>query len=322
MKNRSYCCPACKRKLTIDTSGTALSCSNEHSFSFVKGTKVPLFASEGDNANEYTTTQAAEIHENSLKWFFETFGGSEDELRKNMISKLRLEKGGKVLITGVGAGNDLPYFAQMIGKEGVIFAQDFASQMLMSAVERTTSIYHLSDYNIEFCVSDATNLPYLDNFFDAVYHFGGLNIFPDIAKGISEMDRVVKSGGRVVFGDEGLPPWLKRTEYGGMIINNNSLCAFEAPLSYLPVTAREVNLSWTGGYCFYVIDYTASNSALPINIDIPHIGKRGGTMRTRYFGKLEGVGPELKELLYAEAEKRGVSRVEFIECLLRNGLEG
>ena len=314
-----YSCPVCKDELEVKA-GDGLVCINGHFFPFL-GSVVPVFDCEDKNANEYTISQAAEIHENALKWVFATFGGSEASLREGMISRLHLQEGQKVLITGVGAGNDLPYLAQLLGKKGSLYAQDFSRQMLMSAVKRTTDEYDLADYDIEFSVSNAINLPYKDSVFDAAYHFGGLNLFSDIGKGIAEMDRVVKSDGRVVFGDEGLAPWLKDTEYGKMIINNNGLCNFDAPLIHLPATARNVNLSWEIGYCFYVIDYSVSDTPLPIDIDVPHIGKRGGTMRTRYFGLLEGIDPELKDMLYANAQKRGISRVEFIEGLLRDGLE-
>ena len=316
----AYFCLICKGKLSVDAND-GLRCTNGHLFPFIKGTKVPVFQSEDENANEYNVNEAAQIHENSLRWLFLTFGGNEASLRSNMINKLHLEPGQQILITGVGAGNDLPYIAKLIGDQGVIYAQDYSSQMLLSAVERSNGVYGLADFNIEFSVSDATNLPFSDGFFDAVFHFGGLNLFPNIGRGISEMDRVVKSGGRVVFGDEGLAPWLRNTTYGKMIINNNSLCDFEAPLNYLPTTAREANLSWEVGYCFYVIDYTASDSPLPIDLDVLHVGKRGGTMRTRYFGQLEGIDPKLKRLLYSAAEKRDLSRVEFLESLLRNGLD-
>lgn len=314
-----YSCPACKSGLQIKAS-EGLVCSNGHFFPFI-GNAVPVFDCEDENANEYTISQAADIHENALKWVFATFGGSEASLREGMISRLHLQEGQKVLITGVGAGNDLPYLAQLLGKKGSLYAQDFSRQMLMSAVKRANDEYDLADYDIEFSVSDAINLPFCDNCFDAAYHFGGLNLFSDIGKGIAEMDRVVKSGGRVVFGDEGLAPWLKDTEYGKMIINNNALCDFDAPLIHIPVTARDVNLSWEVGNCFYVIDYSVSHTPLPIDVDVLHIGKRGGTIRTRYFGQLEGIEPTLKEHLYIEAEKRGRSRVDFIEDLLRKGLD-
>ena len=320
MEKTAYSCPTCKIELLVDPSD-GLRCVNEHFFHFIEGTKVPVFDSEDENANEYTITKAAEIHDNALKWLFTTFGENEATIRNNLIAKLRLKKGQKVLITGVGAGNDLPYLAQKLGKEGVIYAQDFSSQMLISAVDRSKRLYDLANYNIKFSVSDATNLPFFDDYFDAVYHFGGINLFSSVAKGIAEMDRVAKNGGRVMFGDEGLAPWLKNTEYGRMLINNNPLYNSEVPLVYLPFTAREVNLSWEIGHCFYVIDYTKSDTPIPINIDVPHVGKRGGTIRTRFFGQLEGIDIELKKLLYAEAEKRGISRVEFLESVLRSGLQ-
>ena len=50
------------------------------------------------------------------------------------------------------------------------------------------------------------------------------------------MDRVVKDGGRIVFGDEGLSPWLKDTDYGKMLIDNNPLYwAIKKKISYLKV---------------------------------------------------------------------------------------
>lgn len=317
MELNAYQCSICGSGLSPQDS-VGIRCSEGHSFPFIAGTTIPVFDCEDQDVNEYTIEQAAEIHDNSLNWLLNSFYENEADLRSNLISRLRLQPGQKVLITGAGAGNDVPYIASLVGTKGDIFAQDYASQMLVSGAERCQ---HLSDHHIEFSVSDATNLPFCDNYFDAVYHFGGLNLFTDIPKGISEMDRVAKDGGRVVFGDEGLPAWLRSTEYGKMIINNNALCGFEAPLEHLPTTAREVNLSWAVGYCFYIIEYTASNNELPIDINVPHLGRRGGSINTRYFGVLEGVDPGLKASLYEEAEKRGISRVAFLENLLRDGLE-
>lgn len=319
MKVKDYVCPHCKSSLDSENNG--LRCQNDHIFPFIKNTSAPIFECAQENMNEYNVAQAAEMHDNSLKWLFDTFGGSEHELRENLVSRLRLKKGQKVLITGAGAGNDLPYLARQLGADGIIFAQDFSAPMLASAIERCENILNLSDYEIHFSVSDATNLPFEDDLFDAAYHFGGLNIFPDIEKGIHEMDRVTKDGGRVVFGDEGIPVWLKNTEYGKMIINNNPLCSFDAPLEFIPESARSVNLSWDVGYCFYIIDYTVSSELLPINIDVPHVGLRGGSIRSRYYGQLEGINPLLKEKLYCVAKQKGLSRVELLERIIKQGLD-
>ena len=218
-----YRCPHDLSELTLE--GGQLRAKNGKVYDFHPDSSIPIFASDSDDANEFTTNRAAEIHDNALSWLFRTFNVDEARLRRHMVSKLDLKKGGKVLITSVGAGNDLPYLAELVGESGVIFAQDYAKQMLLAAVTRAKTTYNLGSHDIRYSISDATQLPFPDDAFDAVYHFGGLNLFSDIKKGMSEMDRVVKPGGRVVVGDEGIAPWLKCTEIGEMLINNNPLYA-------------------------------------------------------------------------------------------------
>ncbi|WP_051228031.1 class I SAM-dependent methyltransferase [Pleomorphomonas oryzae] len=279
-----------------------------------------MFVCEPEGANEYSRENAAEVHDNALRWVFKTFQTTEEDLRERLIARIGLKKGQRVLITGAGAGNDLPYLVRALGGEGDIYAQDIAKEMLLAGVSRYKAELAASGVSLHFSVSDATNLPFADGFFDAAYHFGGINLFPDIATGIAEMNRVVKAGGNIVIGDEGLAPWLVKTELGRMLINNNGLYACSAPLEALPATARSVKLSWELSNCFYVIEFQASTEPLPVNIDIPHLGKRGGTIRSRYWGRLEGVDPILRDRIYEEAERRGMSRVAFLESALRASL--
>jgi SAM-dependent methyltransferase len=297
-----------------------LHCPHGHFFPYAQGTKVPVFASETENANEYSIINAAEIHDNALRWVFRTFGDNEPDLRKRLVTRLRLEKGDRVLITGAGAGNDLPYLVAALGGEGEIHAQDIAKEMLLAGEARYRNAFLDPGIRLSFSVSDAMSLPFADSSFDATYHFGGINLFPDIAGGIAEMNRVVRPGGRVVIGDEGIAPWLRDTELGNMLITNNALYAYQPPLAFLPVTARDVTLSWELCNCFYVIDYRTATEALPVDINVPHLGRRGGSIRTRYSGRLEGVSPELRDALYDEAERRGVSRVAYLESVLREAL--
>jgi len=316
-----YCCPEpqCGRSHLIYTE-QGLSCPNGHVFSFAPGTDIPVFFRAEQNTNEYTIQDAAAVHDNSLRWVFDTFGTDEASLRKSLVSRLRLAQGDKVLVTGAGAGNDLLYIVQSLGGRGEIYAQDIAQQMLLAGAERYRNELSSSGVQLHFSISDATHLPFVDGYFDAAYHFGGINLFPDIRKGIDEMNRVVKPGGRVVISDEGLAPWLKDSEYGKMLIRNNPLYACDIPLSLLPDSARSVQLTWELSNCFYVIEFTVSDKPLQINIDVPHVGRRGGSIRTRYFGQLEGVDPTLRDHVYAEAERLGLSRVEYIESLLHAGM--
>lgn len=318
----SYRCtePACARaSLTQGPEG--LACPNGHLFTFATGTNVPVFASEPEGANEYSRQNAAEVHDNALRWVFNTFQTDEEGLRERLIARIGLEKGQRVLVTGAGAGNDLPYLVRALSGKGDIHVQDIAKEMLLAGVARYQQELADSGVGLHFSVSDATHLPFADGFFDAAYHFGGINLFPDIAKGIAEMNRVVKPGGTIVIGDEGLAPWLVDTELGRMLVSNNALYACNAPLWALPETARAVKVSWELSNCFYVIEFQASTEPLPINIDVPHLGKRGGTIRSRYFGRMEGVDPSLRDRIYEEAERRGMSRVAFLESALRASLK-
>jgi ubiquinone/menaquinone biosynthesis C-methylase UbiE len=298
-----------------------MACPNGHFFAYANDTDVPVFASEPEGSNEYSQENAAEFHDNALRWVFSTFQADEDSLRERLIARIGLTAGERVLITGAGAGNDLPHLVRALGGKGEVYVQDIAKEMLLAGVSRYKSGLEGSGVALHFSVSDATSLPFNDGFFDAAYHFGGINLFPDIAKGIAEMNRVVKPGGSIVIGDEGLAPWLVDTELGRMLINNNALYACTAPLEALPATVRDVKLSWELSNCFYVIEFQASTEPLPIDIDVPHIGKRGGTIRSRYFGRMEGVTPDLRDRIYEEAERRGMSRVAFLESALRAALD-
>ncbi len=318
----SYCCTETTCAHTPLVSGSkGLACPNGHLFEFVAGTNVPVFASEPEGANEYSQKNAADIHDNSLRWVFNTFQTDEKDLRERLVARIGLKKGERVLITGAGAGNDLPYLVRALSGAGDIYVQDFAKEMLLASVSRYRTELADSGVGLHFSVSDATNLPFADGFFDAAYHFGGINLFPDIAMGVSEMNRVVKPGGKIVIGDEGLAPWLANTELGQMLINNNALYACSAPLAALPPSARAVKLSWELSNCFYIIEFQTSNEPLPVNIDVPHLGKRGGTIRSRYFGRMEGIDPALRDRVYEKAERLGVSRVAFLESVLRATLD-
>lgn len=305
----------------LTQTAAGLRCAHGHLFPFAPGTDVPVFAKEPEGANEYAHQNAAEVHDNALRWVFNTFGADEPGLRERLIARLQLKPGSRILVTGAGAGNDLPYLARALQGRGEIHAQDYAQEMLLAGVQRHRPALESDQLKLQFSVSDATNLPFADGEFDAAYHFGGINLFPDIGKGLAEMARVVRPGGRVVVGDEGVAPWLRNTEYGRMLVRNNGLYACEIPLAQLPETATDVRLSWELGHCFWVIDYAVAAGAPRIDIDVPHVGTRGGSIRTRYFGQLEGVDPALRDALYAEAQRQGKSRVEFLESLLRKGLK-
>ena len=103
------------------------------------------------------------------------------------------------------------------------------------------------------------SLPFPDGFFDAAFHFGGINLFGDKRKAVAEMARVVRKGGRVVFGDEGLAPWLRDTEYGRILMSSSPLYAYEIPFEAVPPSARDVSVRWMIGNAYYLVAFTVAD---------------------------------------------------------------
>ncbi len=260
----------------------------------------------------YNQKISPDIYRNFLDWLFLTFNEDEASFRQKLIQRLKLQKGSKVLITGCGLGDDVLPIVELVGDDGEVYAQDLAAEMVIAASNSTLSD-SLHSKNIHLSICNAESLPFSDNFFDGAFHFGGINLFDDVRLSISEMNRVVKPGGIVCFGDEGVGPWLRDTEYGRLAITNNPLWAAIAPVDKLPRTVTDVELSWVLGNCFYVISFRVSENGPLMDIDVPHKGRRGGTIRTRSYGQLEGVTEDTKKFVLDDAAAKGISVHDWLE---------
>jgi SAM-dependent methyltransferase len=313
-----YICPNCKSHLAISTA--TAECQKGHVFEVDHKGKYIKFSDANDNESDYSVSQAAEIHDRSLAWLLAVNGITEQDFRQDLLVSLNLRPGMKVLVTGVGTGNDLEAIAEKISPGGVIFALDFSEKMLLASIDRVGTLVERFGVSIYYSLADAISLPFSSDLFDAVYHFGGINLYSNIDEGVSEMDRVACDGARIVFGDEGLAEWLLKDDIGKILVTNNPLYRFSPPLKSLPASARNVSLSWVINNCYYLIAYTKSAKPIYIDLDRRHQGIRGGNLRTRYYGQLEGVDPDLKNHLYKLAKARGVSRVELLEEIIRAGI--
>lgn len=251
-----------------------------------------------------------------MDWVFKVFYESEDTFRGTMIDMLESKPGDRVLETGAGTCRDSVHIGRRLGPNGELFVQDLSSKMLAIGRRRMqTSARELP--RTEFFVGNAARLPFPDHCFDAAFHFGGINLFTDRAKAIAEMARVVRVGGKVVFGDEGLAPWLRITTYGEILQNSNKLYRYTPPIDLLPVCARDVSLRWLLGNAYYVIDFRIGKGPPPLDLDLPIVGRRGGTHRTRYYGNLEGVTPEAKAMAEKAALASGLSLHEWLDRAVR-----
>ncbi len=259
----------------------------------------------------------AEAYDKFLHLTFQTHGEDEQVLRNRFIDALELKPAHKVLEVSCGTGRDSEIIARRLGAEGLLCLQDIAGGMLERCRQRLES----STVPTSYSVSNACYLPYPDKLFDAVYSFGGLGEFSDIKRSLAEMVRVSKPGGKIVVGDESMPPWLRETEFAKILVTTNKQFMAKLPLEEMPVEARDVHLRWVIGGVFYLIDFRVGEGEPTGNFDFEIPGPRGGTYRSRYLGQLEGVKVETKRLAELAREKKGVSMHDWLDEVVRQAAQ-
>uniref|UniRef100_A0A6M3L935 Putative methyltransferase n=1 Tax=viral metagenome TaxID=1070528 RepID=A0A6M3L935_9ZZZZ len=297
--------------------------------SFTIEDSIPVFLDiarlgelEKKTQSEYDL-MADEIYDNAVDWLFESFYEDENKIRESMIDLLNLHPKSCVLEVGCGTGRDSFRIGRRLGVGGVLFLQDFSRNMVIKA-KKTIDFHHKEHrkkYETHYFISDALYLPFPDDFFDAVFHFGGFNNFSKPEESLNEFARITKKGGKIVIGDESVPPWLERSTFGKIICANNSLFHHKVPLHAIPECARDVTVRWILGGCFYLIDFYIDQGTPPLNLDLPHKGRRGGTMRTRYYGRLEGVSIDAKKMAEKMAIKQGISLHDWLDRIIRKAAE-
>jgi ubiquinone/menaquinone biosynthesis C-methylase UbiE/uncharacterized protein YbaR (Trm112 family) len=278
-----------------------------------------LSAIEARTKAEYDLV-ADEIYDVAVDWQFAAMHEDEDAVRESMVDMLGLSPGAAVLEVGCGTGRDSFRLARRLDATGRLHMQDLSPRMVRACLTKMSDPPRAGTFvcTVDYSVSNAMALPFPDETFDAVFHFGGFNQFGDLKAGAAELARVAKRGGRIVVGDEAVAPWLRGTQFEAIVTTNNALFKAEAPLAALPESARNVTVRWIIGNCFYVIAFDKGDGPPPLNLDLPHKGWRGGTMRTRYFGTLEGVTPEAKALAKDAAARAGTSVHEWLDRLIKN----
>jgi SAM-dependent methyltransferase len=136
-----------------------------------------------------------------------------------VVQVTRVAPGLRILDLASGTGEPALTMARAVGREGHVTATDLGAGMLALAQENAQ---HDGLTNLSFQEADAHALPFADESFDRVTCRFGVMYFADVGQALSEIRRVLKSGGLAALAAWGpleqnpisvsaLGPFLRRT---------------------------------------------------------------------------------------------------------------
>jgi demethylmenaquinone methyltransferase/2-methoxy-6-polyprenyl-1,4-benzoquinol methylase len=120
--------------------------------------------------------------------------GLHHRWRARAADLARVGAGGRVLDVATGTGDLAVELARRVGPGGEVVGTDFSEEMLARARQKAAA----GALDIAFEWGNALELPYASDRFDAATVGFGARNFSDLDRGLAEMARVVRPGGRVV----------------------------------------------------------------------------------------------------------------------------
>jgi demethylmenaquinone methyltransferase/2-methoxy-6-polyprenyl-1,4-benzoquinol methylase len=122
--------------------------------------------------------------------------GLHHEWRRRAADLAELAPGDRALDVATGTGDLAIELAGRVGPHGEVVGSDFSERMLELARQKAARSEPATA--VRFEAANALALPYTDDEFDAATVGFGARNFSDLGRGLGEMTRVVRPGGRVV----------------------------------------------------------------------------------------------------------------------------
>jgi demethylmenaquinone methyltransferase / 2-methoxy-6-polyprenyl-1,4-benzoquinol methylase len=152
---------------------------------------------------------AGRLEAGQVRAMFERIAGVYDAMNTAMTAGLHhrwraraadlaaIGPGSHVLDVATGTGDLALELARRVSPGGAVVGSDFAEAMLARARAKAAAL-GAGAVRPRFEAGDALALPYADSSFDAATVAFGVRNFSDLSRGLGEMARVVRPGGRVV----------------------------------------------------------------------------------------------------------------------------
>ncbi|MGA8364987.1 MAG: ubiquinone/menaquinone biosynthesis methyltransferase [Solirubrobacteraceae bacterium] len=157
----------------------------------------------GADAGELEAAQVQSMFD-GIAWIYDALNGAmtaglHHRWRARAVDQARVGPGARVLDVATGTGDLAFELARRVAPGGEVLGSDFSEGMLARARAKggAADVAALAA-ELRFEWGDGLELPYADDEFAAATNGFGLRNFPDLARGLAEMVRVVRPGGRVV----------------------------------------------------------------------------------------------------------------------------
>jgi demethylmenaquinone methyltransferase / 2-methoxy-6-polyprenyl-1,4-benzoquinol methylase len=157
----------------------------------------------GADAGELEAAQVQSMFD-GIAWIYDALNGAmtaglHHRWRARAVDQARVGPGARVLDVATGTGDLALELARRVAPGGEVLGSDFSEGMLARARAKARAAdVEVLAAELRFEWGDGLELPYADDEFDAATNGFGLRNFPDLTRGLAEMVRVVRPGGRVV----------------------------------------------------------------------------------------------------------------------------